>query len=42
MNGKANILLLENMTRDIRDKSVHPATFPISLSKKVIGQIGRK
>lgn len=23
--------------RDIRDKSVHPATFPISLAKKVIG-----
>lgn len=24
-------------SRDIRDKSVHPATFPISLAKKVIG-----
>jgi len=24
-------------SRDIRDKSIHPATFPISLAKKVIG-----
>ena len=29
-------------SRDIRDKSLHPATFPISLSKKVISLFSHK